>query len=175
VSRGAASCAILVLALTSCARSPQAGSVPERTTSATSAGDNATYDTSLPLKEFMGHVMQHAGDGIWARQGTIIDERGEHDLFPKNDREWENAESASLLLAELTNVLLLPGRRIDEPQWTQAAARVRAVARRAAAAAENKDRDAFFAAGGELDAACESCHVRYIPELAAAQAATQRR
>jgi hypothetical protein len=128
-------------------------------------GDTAAYYTALPLKEFMPHVMQYAGDGIWKRQGYIVDEKGERSLFPKNDQEWEDAESASLALAEMTNVLLIPGRRVPEAGWDNAVAGVRAVALKAAQAAEKKDPDAFFAAGGELDEACDACHLKYDPTM----------
>jgi hypothetical protein len=128
-------------------------------------GDTAAYHTALPLNEFMPHVMQYAGDGIWKRQGYIVDEQGERSLFPKNDQEWEDAESASLALAEMTNVLLIPGRRVPEPDWDKAVAGVRTVAIKAAHAAEKKDPDAFFAAGGELDEACDACHLKYDPTM----------
>jgi hypothetical protein len=130
-----------------------------------SAGDDAPYTTKLPLNEFMPHVMQYAGDGIWKRQGYIIDKDGERSLFPKNDQEWEDAESASLALAEMTNVLLIPGRRVPDPKWDAAVLEVRKVAMQAAAAAEKKDPDAFFEAGGALDEACDVCHVQFDPSF----------
>ena len=42
------------------------------------------YYTALPLAEFMSHVMQYAGDGIWRRQGYVVDRQGTHSLFPKD-------------------------------------------------------------------------------------------
>lgn len=119
--------------------------------------------TGLPMKEVMGHVFQFAADGVWKWQGYITDAQGERSLFPKTDEEWEQAESAGLTLAELTNVLLLPRRRVDDPRWTRAVADVRAIALRAAKAAEARDEEAFFTAGGDLDAACESCHQAFAP------------
>ena len=109
--------------------------------------------------------MQYAGDGIWKRQGYIIDAKGEHSLFPKNSEEWEEAESASLALAEMTNVLLIPGRRVPEAEWDKAVRTVRRVALQAAKAAEKQDPDAFFAAGSALDEACDVCHTRYDPKF----------
>lgn len=132
---------------------------------AAKTGDAAPYYTALPLNEFMPHVMQYAGDGIWKRQGYVMDEKGEHSLFPKNDQEWEDAESASLALAEMTNVLLIPGRRVPEPEWDKAVLEVRKVALQAATAAEKKDENAFFEAGGQLDVACDYCHERYDPSF----------
>lgn len=121
----------------------------------------------LPMKEFMGHVMQFGGDSIWKWQGFVTDATGEHALSPKNDKEWLEAESGALTLAELTNILLLPGRRIDDPEWDKAVARVRDVALRSAEAAKNKDYDKFFEIGGELDGACESCHIKFVPNFQA--------
>ena len=125
--------------------------------------DNADYYIKLHLNEFMPHVMQYAGDGIWKRQGWIIDKDGEHSLFPKNDQEWEDAESAARTLAEVTNVLLIPGRRAPDPAWDDAVAAVRNVALEAADAAEKKDKDAWFRIGGELDEACDVCHKQFDP------------
>jgi hypothetical protein len=119
--------------------------------------------TGLPMKEIMAHVFQFAGESVWKWQGYITDEKGERSLFPKTDEEWEEAESAALTLAELTNILLLPGRRVDDPRWAKAVADVRAVALRLARTAQKKDEDGFFAAGGDLDAACESCHLAFAP------------
>ena len=129
------------------------------------SNDNAPYYTDLPLSEFMPHVMQYAGDGIWSRQGYVTDKDGTRSLFPKNDKEWEAAESGARTLAEVTNVLLIPGRRVPDPDWDKAVLTVRRVALKAAEAAEKKNEDAFFAAGSELDEACDACHVKFDPKF----------
>ena len=132
---------------------------------ARSTSDDAPYDTKLPLAEFMPHVMQHAGDGVWKWQGYVSDKNGSRSLFPKNEKEWEEAESGALSLAQITNVLLIPGRRVPDPNWDKAVLSVRRVALKAASAAEKHDEEAFFAAGGELDEACDECHVRFDPKF----------
>ncbi len=164
---------IAMALLASCGKAPPAGNAADANDTgetsnlsfAANVGANALPKdvNKLPLKELMGHVMQYGGDGIWKRQGYIIDEKGERSLFPKNDEEWVDAESAALTLAELTNILLLPGRKVDDPKWDEAVAGVRRIALKAAAAAEKHDEDAFFTAGGELDVACENCHVQFAP------------
>ncbi len=153
----------MLLALAACGGSGRA--VPNAASAAVDAA--APYDATLPLSEFMPHVMQYAGDGIWKRQGWIADRTGEHSLFPRNDEEWEQAESGARTLAEVTNLLLLPGRRVAGPEWDKAVLAVRKVALQAADAAEKKDADAWFAAGGALDEACDVCHVRYDPSFQA--------
>ena len=132
---------------------------------ATATTESKDYLISLPLNEFMPHVMQYSAEGIWKHQGYTVDAQGEHSLFPKNDEEWEEAESGARTLAEVTNLLLLPGRRVDDGDWTKAAIEVRKIALKAADAAEKKDPDAFFDAGGELDEACDVCHKEYDPSF----------
>lgn len=129
------------------------------------AADDAPYYTELPLNELMVHVLQYSADGIWERQGFVVDAAGEHSLFPKNDEEWEKAESAALTLAEVTNTLLVPRRRVREAEWDRAVEAVRKVAIEAAKAAEKQDKQAFSSAGEKLDAACDACHVRYDPRF----------
>jgi hypothetical protein len=130
---------------------------------ASNGNDDAPYYLKLQLKEFMPHVMQYAADGIWKRQGYISDKTGVHSLFPKNDKDWEDAESASRTLAEVTNVLLIPGRRVPDPNWDKAVLEVRKYALESADAAEKKDADAFFKAGSALDEACDVCHKQFDP------------
>jgi hypothetical protein len=156
----------LLLVLAACsgneARNQQAA---ENTAVSQAAPDDAPYTAKLPLNGLMAHVMQYSAEGIWERQGTEIDATGEHSLFPKNTEDWEKAESAALTLVEVTNTLLVPGRRVREAEWDRAVEGVRKVAQEAAAAAEKQDKDAFFKAGEKLDAACDACHARYDPRF----------
>lgn len=155
----------LLLALAGCGTADisndQSAKAPAK---GTPVGD-VPFDASRPLQELMIHVVQYSADGIWERQGIVIDKQGEHSLFPKNDEEWHKAESAAQTLAEVTNTLLVPGRRIPEAEWDKSVIEVRKIAIEAAKAAEKHDKDAFFAAGEKLDAACDSCHARYDPKF----------
>lgn len=154
---------MLLLALGGCSKQGASDAQAASGNEAGASSDDAPYYAALPLNELMPHVMQYAGDGIWKRQGFITDKTGEHSLYPKNDAEWEDAESAARTLAEVTNTLLIPGRRVREPEWDRAVEVVRKVALQAADAAEKQDKAAFFKAGGDLDEACDMCHVRYDP------------
>lgn len=128
-------------------------------------GGEAPFDAGLSMQELMVHVVQYSAEGIWERQGYEVDAKGDHSLFPKDDAEWEKAESAALTLAEVTNTLLVPGRRVPEAEWDKAVIEVRRIAREAAKAAEKHDKEAFFTAGEKLDAACDACHARYDPKF----------
>lgn len=154
--------AAILLAVSACSTGDASN---EQAAKSAPKGDDAPYHIGLKLDEYMAHVMQYAADGVWDRAGFVIDKDGEHSLFPKNDEEWEDAESAALTLAEVTNTLLIPGRRVDEAEWDRTVEGVRKLALEAAAAAEKQDKDAFFNAGEKLDAACDDCHIRYDPRF----------
>jgi len=159
---------IATMLLASCGPTPESGGTGNASTESTAATGGAPVDpVKLPMQEFMAHVMQFAGQNVWKWQGFVTDEKGEHDLSPKTEKDWEDAESASLTLAEVTNMLLTADRRVDDPRWDAAVANVRNVAMKEAAAAQKKDYDAYFAAGGELDGACESCHIHFAPNYSA--------
>lgn len=125
--------------------------------------DAAPYDTSLPMKQYMTGVMQHAADDIYKRQGTVVDEKGTRSLFPQNDAEWQDAQNAGLVMAEMANELLIPGRRVNEPEWDKGVAGLRKVAREIAAAAASKNEQAYMEGALKLDEACQACHTHYAP------------
>lgn len=147
-------------------------SKPETTPAAT-AGNSAIptsgavkaedFNSKLPVKELMAHVIDYNAFGIWHNQGWDIDSEGTHELFPQTDEGWHNAESAAITLAEASNLLLLPGRPQDDNRaWVDYAHALRETAMKAQAAAEKRDKQAFFDAGGEIYQVCTDCHNRYI-------------
>lgn len=140
-----------------------ATAAPAITARASTSNDATPYSTAMPLKQFMNDVMSHSANEIWKRQGYISDDKGVRSLFPKNDKEWKEVENASLTLAELTNILLVPGRRVDEQPWTDGVVAVRTTALKLAALARKKDEDGYMLAGSELNEACYACHKRYAP------------
>lgn len=129
---------------------------PAKAAPAKATADRPAID--LPMKEFMGHVIAYSAHNIWNKQGWITDKSGERSLFPANDEEWEDAESASLTLSELIGLLLQPGRRINVPGWDSSALLVRKLALESANAAEKHDEAAFMKIGTELNDACAACH-----------------
>ncbi|HVY87689.1 MAG TPA: hypothetical protein VG942_02420 [Hyphomonadaceae bacterium] len=127
------------------------------------AATMADFKTANPVKEVMGHAVDYNAFGVWNRQGWLIDAEGEHELFPTTDAEWLNGESAALALAEISNVLLLPNRPKDDKRaWVDDAHALYDAAMKAKAAAEKKDKQAFFDAGGDIYEACTQCHNRYV-------------
>ena len=124
--------------------------------------------TSLDMHQFMMWVIDPAADGVWESVGWISDEKGDREIMPKTDTEWETVRNSAATLAEAINLLALEPRARDQDEWVKSVRAVNQVARRAMRAAISRDAQAVFEAGSDLENACESCHIRYVypPEKA---------
>lgn len=123
----------------------------------------ADFRTQLPMKELMAHVIDNAADGIWLAQGWLINAEGTHELFPTTDDGWRYASNAAVTLAEASNLLLLPGRPVDEDRrWIDATHALHDAAMQAHEMAEQRNKEEFFKAGSAIYEACTQCHSHYI-------------
>ena len=133
--------------------------------SATGAPTPPDDESRLPLKEFMGHVMQRNAAQLWRWTAYEIDERGERSGKPVTDEEWEDAESDALTLQQLTFALQHSSLRVEDPRWDSHLAGLRAAATASADAAEKKDYPALEKAGNDVNDQCVACHLTFAPEL----------
>lgn len=124
-----------------------------------------TSPSPLPLKEFMGHVMQRNAMQLWRWTAFEIDEKGERSGKPQTEEQWEEAESDALTVQQLTYVLEHSPFRGPDGKWDAHLAGLRAAATASAAAAERKDFDAMEAAGNDLNEQCVACHITFAPGL----------
>jgi hypothetical protein len=118
------------------------------------------FAAHVDMKTFMEHVLSPAARIIWSVNGTVIDEKGEHDLSPKTDDDWENIVSGAATLAEATNALMIPERALD-PQWNRYVKKLADAADRAYHAAEDHDLKSVSDVSNQLDEICASCHRHY--------------
>ena len=121
------------------------------------------FNTDLPMTEFMGHVVDPAAFMYWKGSGTMIDEKGEHDLSPTTDEGWDVLVSGASILMEAGNSLQLPGRaRAPEADWNKYAQMLTDRAIVARAAAEKRDKAGVFAEGAKVYEVCVACHEQYV-------------
>ncbi len=116
--------------------------------------------------QMMTHYLEPAADKIWGSAGFVITVDGEVDLQPTTDEGWFAVEHAATVVAEGGNLLMLEGYARDQADWTEYAQGLSRAALKARAAAEQRDADLLFAAGGEVYSVCKACHNRYIKEMA---------
>jgi len=133
------------------------------------AGD-AKFNSDLPMTEFMGHFVDPAAFMYWKNSGTMVDEKGEHDLSPTTDEGWDVLVTGATMLVEAGNVLQLPG-RVREPvaDWNKYSQMLSERAMIARAAAEKHDKDAVFEQGAKVYEVCVACHEQFViqPQLKA--------
>ena len=136
---------ILSLALAGCGETPPA----------------ASFEPVHDVKETMRLVLDPAADVIWDSAGEIITLEGSEDLAPTTDEGWLRVAHAAAVVAESGNLLMTPARAVDQADWTEISRGLVRVGVQARDAAEARDADALFAAGGRLYNVCVSCHQQY--------------
>ena len=124
------------------------------------APPNSPFKPSVDFPIFMEHVLTPAANKIWTASGWIINATGEHDLTPQTDAQWEEVVTGAATLAEATNALMIPQRRLD-PAWNSFVQNLRAAAEQAYQAAEKHDAKAIADVGERLDDICSACHEYY--------------
>jgi hypothetical protein len=91
------------------------------------------------------------------------------DLLTSSYGKWEAVENSALAIAEVANLLTLPGRKctngLDVPlrnaDWARFVQELREAGMTAYAAAQAKNQDKITDAAGVLTMACANCHNRY--------------
>ena len=176
----------IALALTACSTSQPAA--------ASATAPAATVASSAPapigtVKEIMKGIVDPSSKLIWDSVGIESGPKGLIDRSPKTDEEWAKVEGNALMLAEVANLLKMPGRHVALPEqanqktvpdapeltplqieekiakdraaWEKRADALQATAVKARAAAKAHDKDGLLNVGEEIDNACESCHLVY--------------
>jgi hypothetical protein len=114
----------------------------------------------VDMKTFMEHVLTPAAKIVWSVNAVTIDAKGEHDLSPRSDADWEQIVSGAATLAEATNALMIPQRARD-PLWNVYAKDLAEAANQAYLAAEARDLKSISEVSDRLDGICAACHRHY--------------
>ncbi len=135
------------------------------------------------IKDLMDSIVDPSADVLWGAVGTVVDQEGVHETFPKTQEEWLNVRRAAVRIIEGANLLMMPGREaappgakseapgveLEPPQITALIKKNRksfdALARalqvlglEAMRAGEAQDTAALLEIGGRMQDACERCH-----------------
>ena len=164
-------------------------SAPKSTTAA--GGAPALWGALTPVvsvKELMRDMLDPVADNIFDAAGTEITAQGSVELAPKTDEDWEKVRVGAVTLAEGVELLKVPRPfappgdqnnsggpnapelspaqikaklEADPVLWNAKIEALRNVALEVLDIVKKKDVSELFAAGGDLDKACENCHVEY--------------
>ena len=123
------------------------------------------FQTTANMKDLMLNVIDPAADTLWESVGTVIDETGTHEKFPETQDDWDGVRAGAIQLAEAGNLLLIPARSGNSPEWIAQARAMTDAANRAVKIIEAKDKDALFTVGGDIYDVCTNCHKQFAIQL----------
>lgn len=123
------------------------------------------FNTTLAVKQVMQWVIDPAADVIWDSVKSVITEKGTQEIAPHTDAEWDKVRDAAATLVEAANALMIEGRARDKQGWVAGARRLSDASNAALKAAQAKNTEALFDAGGNIYRACAACHTQYAQYL----------
>jgi hypothetical protein len=145
----------------------------------------------LTIKDLMESIIDPSADTLWGAVGTVVDNEGIHEMFPKTQEEWQEPRRAAVRIVEGSNLLIMPGREaappgtkseapgaeLEPPQITvlikekrqsfDAFARaLQGLGVEALGAIDAKDTSLLLEIGARMENVCEGCHQTfwYPPE-----------
>jgi hypothetical protein len=150
----------------------------------TKANAETTQGSKLTtIKDLMDSIVDPSADVVWGAAGTVVDQDGVHNTFPKNAEEWLNVRRAAIRIIEGSNLLMMPGREaappgtksetpgveLEPPEITALikknrrrfdtfARALQALGFEAVRAIEAQDTAALLEIGGRMQDVCEACH-----------------
>ena len=119
------------------------------------------YKVVGDIQSTMEHILEPAADVIWDSAGWILTMESEQQLAPTTEEGWLKVRHSAQVVAETGNLLMMPGRTLPGSDWMEISGGLITMGEKAMAAAEAKDPDALFTAGGQLYNVCVSCHQIY--------------
>jgi cytochrome c556 len=138
------------------------------------------------IAEIMTSIVMPSAQILWDAVSVDVTEKGEVQKVPQTDEDWEKLRWTAMTLVEATNLLIIPGRHVDEPgvksanpdselgpdqiapliakdraAWIGHAHVLQAAAMQALKAVDARSVDGISEAGGTIDTACETCHLQF--------------
>jgi predicted metallo-beta-lactamase superfamily hydrolase len=138
----------------------------------------------LTVKEIMGSMVEPSANALWNSVATNVTDKGPEVKAPQNDEQWGEIRKKGVTLVEAMNLIVMDGRHMapagvksdnpnielapeqiqelvdkDHTSWIMLAHGQQDAAFTALKAIDTKDTE-LSNAGGDIDAACEACHVK---------------
>ena len=166
----------IVLIMAACG--PSTASPPAET--------DVPYVPTATIKDLMLSIIDPQADIVWNSVSTVSSEAGVVETIPKTDEDWDRVRHGAMTLAEASNLLMMPGRRVARPgeksetpgvelepeemdvliakdraSWNKRAGALRLAALDILKAVDAKDPKKVFEIGEHIELACEGCHSQY--------------
>jgi hypothetical protein len=76
---------------------------------------NSDHQVFLTIRDLMESIIDPSADTLWGAVGTVVDNDGIHEMFPKTDEEWHEPRRAAVRIIEGSNLLIMPNREAAPP------------------------------------------------------------
>jgi hypothetical protein len=116
-------------------------------------------------KLLMQSVIDPTADEIWDSVRTIITKDGTEEIRPRTAAQWEAVRNHAVALAESGNLLMMVPRAKDGGEWMQRSRALVDTSERAIRAAQARNADELFTAGGDIYESCSNCHQKYMDAI----------
>ena len=178
-------CPVLLILLTLAACQREVAQPPATAAASTPAPAPAPFLIKASIREIMDAEIDPAADALWESVAVINGE----EKRPRTPDEWQAVRRNAITLIEATNLIVMDGRRIapagahydeeadperlqqrleaNRATFVDMAQALRTVGLKTLDAIDAKDAKRLFDLGGDLDEACEACHLAYYypPDL----------
>src|SRR5262245_61797126 len=119
------------------------------------AADAAPVTTPVAtIKQIMATITATAAAAVDNSVGTGVSVEGIKETAPQNDDEWTALGSQAAALVESGNLMLVPGRAIDNGDWVKMTQDFIEKSKVVLKAMESKSTDAVLSAGSDLNVTC---------------------
>jgi hypothetical protein len=148
------------------------------------AQEPADWLPKITVAEIMDAMVMPNAQIVWDAVTYDASDKGETVTGPKTDEDWQKVRWAAVTLAEAANNLIVPGRAVNHPgvkpsegelapeqiqkliaadrgAWVGHAKALYETVAEAIKAIDAKDIEKVSDAGGNIDAACEGCHLQF--------------
>lgn len=125
------------------------------------------------MQQMMANEVQPTADIYWGAVGSASELINNEPVFrewkPETDAEWQAVAASAAKIRTLAEAMGSPAYAEGRADgWTDFTTGLAEAATRAEQAAQSKDADAVFEAGGTLYSVCSACHQAFPPEEAPA-------
>lgn len=145
---------LIALAIAGCGKAPAPAAAPPPA--------QTHFVATTDMKQLMAWIIDPSADVVWGAVGTVITEQGREEFAPQTDEEWAAIRNAAATVAEAGNLLMMPGRAVNQDDWIEKSRALIDTATVVIRAAEVKDADTLFTAGSDMYLACSACHAGYV-------------
>jgi hypothetical protein len=113
------------------------------------------------VKQIMAAITGPAASTVYNSVGTVVSAQGVKETAPQNDEEWTALAASAAALVESGNLMLTPGRAIDNGDWVKMTQDMIEKGKLVIKAADEKSTEGILSSGSDLNVTCDNCHARY--------------